>query len=122
MEEYKKYILGDLSLTFYAAFFTFVLIGIMASLLLHYGNKTRKQARVGKRNKFRFGYWLKDNTMRILTSIVCVFIFVRFYDVFKINYELNMFVGLLSGMFLDRLIIFIRNKTSVNIFQSAENV
>lgn len=117
-QEILKYIFGDVTVDFLIAFYFFSLIGVFLSMLFHYGKKQSKDFKAKKITGFSLGYWLKDNIVRLLTSIICIFILVRFYDQIPIHYELNMFLGLLTGLSLDQLIVYIRNKTSINIFQS----
>lgn len=108
-KEILSYILGDLSLSFIVAFYLFALFGVILSMLLHF-KKTKR--------KFSWKFWMNDNWIRFATSFMSIFVVVRFYSELNIEYELNMFLGLLVGLTLDRVIIFIRNKTSIEIFQS----
>jgi len=111
-EEILGYILGNLTLGFLAAFYLFAVLGIILSMLLHIGKKAKKAP-----IKFSFKYWIKDNVTRFFTSIICIFIAIRFYDSLPIDVEPNMFFGLVVGMGLDQIIIIIRNKTNINLFQ-----
>jgi len=111
--EIYQYLLGDVTPAFLVAFYVFATFGVILSMLFHYGKKRKKQV-----VKFNFNYWLKDNLIRFFTSIMCVFIVVRFFDELPIDMELNMFLALCVGVTLDQVIIFIRNKTSINIFQN----
>ena len=114
--EILKLLFGGVTLEFLISFYIFALLGVFLSMLFHYGTKkTGAKKPVG--HKFNFGYWIKDNVIRLLTSIICIFILVRFYDQLPIEYELNMFLGVLTGTGLDQVIVFIRNKTSIKIFQ-----
>lgn len=113
-----EYILGDITVNFLLAFYAFSLLGVLLSMLLHYKKKEVKAKRVSEKPPFDWKFWLKDNTVRVLTSIICIFVLVRFYDELPIDYELNMFLGILVGVSLDQVIIFIRNKTSISIFQT----
>ena len=115
--EIMGYLLGTVSIDFLISFYLFSLLGVILSMLFHYGKKRSKDKKV-KEHTFNFKYWLKDNLVRLFTSIICIYLVVRFYDVFHIDYELNMFLGLLVGMGLDQLIVLVRNKTSINIFQT----
>lgn len=115
--EIMDYLLGTVSVEFLVSFYIFSLIGVILSMLFHYGKKRSKESKL-KSHTFNFKFWLKDNLVRLFTDILCIFILVRFYDQFPIKYELNMFLGILTGMGLDQLIVLIRNKTSINIFQT----
>lgn len=115
--EIIHYILGGVTLEFLISFYIFSLLGVFLSMLFHYGSKkTGKKKPVN--HKFSLSYWLKDNLVRLLTSVICIFILVRFYDQIPIEYELNMFLGILTGTGLDQVIVFIRNKTNINLFQA----
>lgn len=111
--EILNYILGDLSASFLIAFYLFALLGVILSMLLHYGKKAKKS-----KTKFNLKYWLTDNMVRFFTSVFCIFIVARFFDNLPIDMELNMFLGLVIGASLDQVIVLVRNKTQINIFQS----
>ena len=117
-----QYIFGNSTLEFYISFYIFVVIGLILSMLLHLRGKKNRDAKQGKNFKFNIKYWLKDNFNRFVTNIIVVFILIRFYDELKeatnVQYELNMFLGFVAGTSLDRVIMFIRNKTGINAFQT----
>lgn len=106
------YILGDVTPAFLVAFYIFSLFGVVLSMLFHYGKKRKKD-----KTKFSFKYWLADNFVRFLTSVFAIFIVVRFFDQLPIDMELNMFLAVVVGGSLDQVIILVRNKTQINIFQ-----
>lgn len=120
----KGYLLGDISIEFYIAFYVFSLIGIALSLFLHVKKKQIKTIKGGQSFKLNLSHLYHDNVKRVLASIIIIFGIIRFYpevrDMFGLEFELNMFLGLLVGVFLDRIIILVRNKTNVNIFQTKE--
>jgi len=108
--EIIKYLLGDLSIPFLVAFYCFALLGVILSMLFHFGKKKSK-------SKFSIKFWIADNTIRFLSSVICIFVVARFFDNLPINMELNMFLGLVVGSSLDQIIVLVRNKTQINIFQ-----
>ena len=110
--EILGYILGNLTLSFLIAFYLFAICGVILSMLLHLGKKVKKT-----KVKLSWQYWIKDNLIRFSTSFICIFIAIRFYDSLPIDVEPNMFFGLVVGMSLDQIIILIRNKTNINLFQ-----
>jgi len=109
---------GGVAIEFLVAFYIFAGLGVFLSFLFHYGKKQLKDKKVNKAKTFSLGYWIKDYTVRLLTSIVVIFILVRFYKDFPISLELNMFLALCTGVSLDQVIVFIRNRTNINIFQA----
>lgn len=122
MEEIVKYITGDIDLYFLVAFYFYVLFGAIFSMLIHYKYKNFKRVKNNKnKEKFNFLFWLKDNTVRLLTIIMVVFVIVVFKDNIPMlkNFELNTWLGLLLGCSMDGAIIFLRNKTNINIFQNS---
>ena len=120
MEELKQYLLGDLTGAFMLAFYIFAIFGMVLSMLLHYGNKVKKNKRVDKSTGFSMGYWLKDNMVRAATNLCAVFVVMRFKDDLPLVKELSMFVGFLTGMSIDVVIIALRKYTKVNIFQAKD--
>lgn len=108
--EVLGYILGNVEPAFLVAFYLFALFGVVLSMLLHYGKKKQK-------SKFSFKFWIADNMVRFLTSVMCIFVVVRFFDQLPIDMELNMFLAVVVGASLDQVIILVRNKTQINIFQ-----
>ena len=110
--EIYLYLMGDLTPSFLAAFYLFALFGVILSMLVHYNRSQKKH-----KTKFSLKFWLVDNLIRLLTSIFSIFVVVRFFDELPIEMELNMFLAVVIGASLDQVIIFIRNKTSINIFQ-----
>ena len=116
--EIIQYILGSTTLEFLISFYIFAVLGVAFSMLLHYKRKVIKDIKKQEYSSFSWKFWLSDNAVRVATSIITIFVVVRFYNELPIDYDLNMFLGLLVGMSLDTVIIFIRNKTSINIFQS----
>ena len=122
MKEIVKYVIGDIDLYFLAAFYFYVLFGAIFSMLLHYKYKNFKRVKSDKKKeKFNFLFWLKDNTIRLLTIVMVVFVVVVFKDNIPVlkNFELNTWLGLLLGCSMDGAIIFLRNKTEINIFQNS---
>lgn len=121
MSEILKYIIGDTNLYFLVAFYFYVAFGALFSMLIHYKYKGYKDTKKNvKKKAFDLKFWLKDNTVRLLTNLMCVFIVIVFKDKIPVlkDYELSTWLGLLTGCSLDGLIILIRNKTNINIFTS----
>ena len=113
-----NYLFGTVTVEFLIAFYIFALIGVTLSMLFHYKKKQTRDKKVNNKKRFNKWFWVKDNIVRLFTSIICIFVMVRFYDELPIDYELNMFLGVLTGTGIDQLIIFIRNRTTIDIFQT----
>jgi len=105
-------LLGTMSIGFLFSFYIFALFGQVFSMLIHLKKKADK-----KLAPLSFKYWLKDNLTRFFSGIMCIFLVARFAPEFSIPFEVNMFLAVLVGATLDRIIIFMRNKTNINIFQ-----
>ena len=118
MEEFLGYVFGDLTLSYMLAFYLFSFIGMAFTFVMHYQNKKAKQKKKSKAMRFKFGYFFRDNWARWTTNILAVFILLRFHNYFT-QQELNMFLGLVSGLSIDLVIIAIRKYTNVSWFQSA---
>jgi hypothetical protein len=112
-EEILKNLLGENTIGFFISFAIFALFGVVFSMLLHLGNKVKKV-----KVKLSLGYWLRDNVIRFFTSLMAIFIVARFAPEFSLPFTANMAGALGVGLVLDQVIIFFRNKTKVNIFQT----
>lgn len=117
----KIYIFGDMTLEFVVAFYIFSFLGMFLTLMLHLTQAYTKAKRLKKRFKFSLKFWLHDNCIRIITNVFFIFVIIRFYDSLHLNYKLDMFLGLVVGLSIDAFIIFIREKTPINIFQSMKS-
>ena len=122
--ELYKVILGDLDIYFVISFYFYVVFGLILSTLIHYKRKQVKDIKNDKVSaKFSAKFWIKDNVVRVLTVLMCVFIVLVFKNniPFLKDYELNNWLGLLIGLFFDSIIILIRKKTKTSIFRSRQN-
>ena len=107
--EILGYLLGDLTPSFLIAFYLFALMGVFFSMVIHVKKKAK--------TKFSFKYWIHDNYSRFIASFMAIYFVARFIGEFLTGLELNMFAGLVVGISLDQVIIIIRNKTNINLFQ-----
>lgn len=116
------YILGDVNIKFMVAFYFYVLFGSILTMLLHYKFKQyRDVKKKGFSKKFSWRFWILDNTARLATVLMVVFVLIVFKSkipVFK-DYELDTYFGLIVGCSLDSIIIIIRDKTK--FFQSKQS-
>ena len=121
-EDIMGYLFGGQSVSFVIVYFLLVGVGIAISLLVHYHYKKKPDT------KFSSNHFKNDNWVRVATSFLVAYALVACFPhmqgmigfVFEklgIPYSLNVFVGLLLGLFMDFVIIKIRNKTSINFFQ-----
>jgi len=107
--EIVGYLLGNLTLPFLIAFYIFALMGVIFSMFIHVKKKAK--------TKFSFKFWWHDNYARFFASFMSIYFVARFLNEFFTGLELNMFAGLVVGISLDQIIIVIRNKTNINLFQ-----
>ncbi len=112
-EEILRNLLGENTIGFFISFTIMATFGTIFSMLLHLGEKVKRT-----KVKVTFGYWLRDNTVRFLSSLMAILIVARFAPEFSLPFGANMFGALGIGLVLDQVIIFFRNKTKVNIFQA----
>jgi len=111
-EEILSNLLGDMTWGFLVSFYIFALFGVIFSMLNHLGDKVKRT-----KVKLSFGYWLRDNIARFFTSVMVIFLVVRFAPEFSLPFVVNMFGAVIVGIGLDQLIILVRNKTTINLFQ-----
>ena len=112
-----EYIFGSMTIEFVFGFYLFASLGIFLTHLIHL-NQAKINARKKKIEfKFNTKFWIKDNWIRIVTNVLFIFVIIRFYDSLHFNYKLDMFLGFIVGLSIDSVIIFIRKKTTLNIFQ-----
>lgn len=116
-----EYICGGLTIEFVLAFYFYAFLGMFLTLLLHLSSAVSKHMKNAKPFRFKVKFWIKDNWVRILTNIITIFIIIRFYDSLHLQYKLDMFLGFMVGLTIDAIIIFVRKKTTINIFQSKFN-
>ena len=102
------YMLGDIDVTYMTAFYLFAFLGMALSMALHYKGKHKKS-----RIKFNLGFFLKDNLVRIIVPLIIIFAVLRFESEFQLDIEPGMYLGFLSGLGMDRLIMKLRAYTNV---------
>lgn len=116
-----KYLFGTMTAEFVVSFYLFALLGMGLTLLIHLNDAIRKSSKTSKRFKFRWKFWLKDNYIRIITNLIVIFVVIRFYDSLGLQYKLDMFLGFVAGFSIDGIIILLREKTKINIFQTTKD-
>jgi hypothetical protein len=105
---------------FVVSFYLFALLGMGLTLLMHLSEAIGKSNKTSKRFKFKWRFWLKDNYIRIITNLIVIFVVLRFYDSLGLKYKLDMFLGFVAGFSIDGIIILLREKTKINIFQTTK--
>jgi len=108
LQEINEKILGGLSLSDYLTGFIFAFIG----MFLRWYYKTRKSIKYNPEtpNRFIFSYWIKDNLLpkllSILSTLVVIFITLRFpTELISINFSFwyAFVVGLSLDYFVDKI-------------------
>lgn len=113
-----EYLLGGLDVEFVVSFYIFSLIGMLLSLLVHYESKKKKDKKAGNKREFSFGYWLKDNGVRVLTTILVVFACMRLPEKFGWSGEIDMGFAFMVGLTMDVIIILLRKKSKISLFKT----
>lgn len=124
-QEIISYMFGELTYGFIVSFYLFALLGMTLNMLFHLKGKEKRVRNRGLSFQYNFWYWLKDNTVRGITNMILIFVFMRFYNEYKdglaVQLNLGMFLSFILGFGFDKAIVYIRRKTAINIFQSKEN-
>jgi hypothetical protein len=114
MQEFKQYILGELSIPYYLAAFFFSFIAILLSLYAH--SRKRDPASTRTPVKFSWGFLLWDNLLRILATIALMFIFFRFSpDIFgkPLSFPIAIGIGFFLSFGLDKAIQWLQQKFDI---------
>lgn len=114
MEEFKQLVLGPASVAYYAAAEFFAILALILSLYLD--SRKRDVNSSSTPMKFSWLFLLWDNTKRIVVGQITLFILFRFATEL-IGRQLNMWVavgaGFLLSFGLDKIIQWIKNKSSI---------
>lgn len=106
MKSYLEHIVGPNDLVSFAAAFTFALIGIFLSLLLHARNRNKQSKSTPI--TFSWGFLLKDNLQRMATSLLLTFVGLRFSNEL-LGMEFTMWTALIVGFLLDKVAQALKN-------------
>jgi hypothetical protein len=104
-----NYIFGNVTPEFYFSFYLFAIIGMTFSMLVDFQRYKSKKKKANEKVNFNFKYWIKRNTVRMLTNIIAIFILIRFPENLKIATQLSMFIAFMAGTSIDALITIIKN-------------
>lgn len=111
MDEFKKLILGDASVAFYAAAEFFAMLAIIISLYISSKKRDVQSPRTPEKFSWMFLFW--DNLKRILAGQIVLFLLFRFATEF-LGRQLNMFwatgIGFFVAFGLDQAIAAMKQK------------
>lgn len=110
MIKINPYILGDIEPALFIAAMLFAMIGVFIVLLL--GTRLREKESVTSPTVFSWKYLFSDNAKRILGSVLCVLVTLRFMPEI-LNVQLSAWMGFVVGTFWDGLALIIKQKTSL---------
>lgn len=110
MIKINPYLLGDIepALFFAAVFFAFIGIAIVLLLGTRLRDKYSESSPVG----FSWKYLWSDNTKRLLASILCTLVVLRFMPEI-LNIQLSPWMGFVVGTFWDGIALIIKQKTTL---------
>jgi hypothetical protein len=114
MEEFKGYILGELSIPYYLAAFVFSSLAIIVSLLLHARKRNPNSARTPE--KFSFSFLIWDNLIRVMVTLILMFFFFRFSPRLfggQLSMEIAVAVGFFLSFGLDKALQWIQQRFDV---------
>jgi hypothetical protein len=114
MQEFKQYILGDLSIPYYLAAFFFASISILLSLYSQ--SRTRNVASERTPIAFSWRFLIWDNFLRILVTISLLYLFFRFSpDIFgkPLSFPIAVGVGIFLSLGLDKAIQWLQQKFDI---------
>src|SRR5688572_20678584 len=114
MQEFKDLVLGGVSVAYYLAAEFFALLALILSLYLHSKKRDPNASSTPQQYSWLFLIW--DNTKRIVVGQIAFFILFRFATEL-LGRQLNMWyavgAGFLLSFGLDKVIQFIKNKSSL---------
>lgn len=114
MQEFKEYILGELSVPYYLAAFFFSSIAILLSLYMHSRKRDPLSPRTPER--FSWGFLIWDNLLRIAATIALMFLFFRFSpDIFgkPLSFPIAVGIGFFLSFGLDKAIQWLQTKFEI---------
>lgn len=106
----NPYILGDVEPALFIAATFFAFIGITIVLLL--GTRLRDPNSDSSPQGFSWKYLWSDNTKRILASVLCTLVVLRFMPEI-LNIQLSPWMGFVVGTFWDGIALIIKQKTTL---------
>lgn len=107
--EFFAIIMGTMSTGAFLAYFFLSLFGIIVGLLLH--STTRDVKSFTTPVQFSWAFLLSDNVKRIIASLCCTLIAIRFTPEL-LQVELKPWVALLIGLGIDYIVGLIKDATT----------
>lgn len=114
MQEFKQYILGELSVPYYLAAFFFCTLTIIVSLWSHSRKRDPQSSRTPEKFKWSFLIW--DNLQRVVITLILMFLFFRFSPrIFNgpLSMEMAAGIGIVLSLGLDKAIQFLQTKFDI---------
>jgi hypothetical protein len=111
MDEFIKLVLGDLSIPTYLAAFFFSFLAILVSMRI--GATSRDKFSPATPRKFSWYFLFWDNTKRIGTGLILMFLFYRFASAAigrALSMEVAVGIGFFISMGLDQAIGYFKKK------------
>ncbi|MEM7485029.1 MAG: hypothetical protein AAF348_07455 [Bacteroidota bacterium] len=81
MDEFWKHFLGEQTVAFHVAGILFALMGTLVAKAHFYFKHKAQQAEKGIKIKFNTKYWLNENLLQVIITLIASFLAVRFIDV-----------------------------------------
>lgn len=110
MIKINPYILGDIEPALFIAATLYAFVGITIVLLL--GTRLRDPNSQTSPHGFSWGYLWSDNTKRILASVLCTLVALRFMPEI-LNVKLSAWMGFVVGTFWDGIALIVKQKTTL---------
>lgn len=114
MKEFLQLVLGTQDWPMYFAEWFFALIGVLLSLLL--ATTKRNPNSPTSPVHFSWTYMIADNAKRVLTSLILIFLFLRFSNEL-LGINISLFLALGIGLGLDKLAGYLKSKNILGIGQ-----
>lgn len=114
MNEFKTYILGELSVPYYMAAFFFSSIAILLSLYMHSRRRDVTSTRTPVKFSWRFLLW--DNLQRVSVTVALMFLFFRFSpEIFgkPLSFPVAVGVGFFLSFGLDKAIQWMQERFDI---------
>lgn len=117
LEVYLSELLGNRSVAVWLVCFTFILIGVVVSLII--SSRERNKDSPNTPYKFSFKFLVRDNILRILGSVLIAFTIIRFGED-MVGMHIGYFGAFLMGLCFDQLVKIIADwqKKARDIFKA----
>lgn len=106
-------LLNGMSLSSFGAYFILGMIGVIVSMLAEILRTNNKCKAKGETFTFSLGYWIKDNFIRLVLSMIIVILGVL-YTKDLLGIEINSMLALSAGFNSDKLVEIFKTKINLN--------